>query len=253
MQSFPLEGIILKRKNFGEADRIITLFSKQMGKVSLVAKGIRRINSRRAGNVELLNRVKVYLVQTKGLPILTEAVSIQTFPNLKKNLTKVSLAYLVVELTDKFFPEEVENYSLFVLLVKTLTSLEESDGAAKAKQILTAFQIKLLNLAGYLPELYQCASCSEKLSSETNYFATELGGIVNYQCKNGSLMSRPVDKNSVKALRFFKEEGFEKTVKLSLPEATNDRLKEILTLYSEFILEKKLNSPSFFAEVEAVG
>jgi len=75
MRGFKTEGIVLKRRNFGEADRILTVFTKDRGKISVLAKGVRRITSRRAGNVELLNRVSIFLHQTRGMPILTEAVS----------------------------------------------------------------------------------------------------------------------------------------------------------------------------------
>lgn len=79
MHGIKVEGIILKRRNLGEADRILTVFSKNLGKISVLAKGVRRITSRRAGNVELLNRVSMYLHRAKSFLILTEAISLNTF------------------------------------------------------------------------------------------------------------------------------------------------------------------------------
>ncbi len=87
MSGFKTEGIVLKRRNFGEADRILTIFSKERGKITVLAKGVRRITSRRAGNVELLNRTVMYLHQGRGLPILTEATTLEPYQKIKEDLT----------------------------------------------------------------------------------------------------------------------------------------------------------------------
>ncbi|MBI2593599.1 DNA repair protein RecO, partial [Candidatus Daviesbacteria bacterium] len=79
MPSVAVEGIILKRTNFGEADRMLTVLTKNLGKITVIARGVRKITSRRAGNVELLNVVKLGLFKGKGYT-LTEAQSVQTFP-----------------------------------------------------------------------------------------------------------------------------------------------------------------------------
>ena len=96
MPGFKTEGIILKRRNFGEADRILTVFSLQRGKISVLAKGVRRITSRRAGNVELLNRVSMFLYPGKQFLILTEAESLETYPKLKGDLTLSTYAYHII-------------------------------------------------------------------------------------------------------------------------------------------------------------
>ena len=112
------KSIVLKRKNFGEADRILTVFTTHRGKISVLAKGVRRITSRRAGNVELLNRVSIFLHQTKGMPILTEAVSLDTYPKLKGNLKLSTVAFHIIELVDKLTAENQENRSLYTELVE---------------------------------------------------------------------------------------------------------------------------------------
>lgn len=145
MPGFKTEGIVLKRRNFGEADRILTVFTLQRGKLSIIAKGVRRITSRRAGNVELLNRVSLYLYQGKGMPILTEAESIQTFPNLKENLKLSTVAYHIIELVDKLTAESQENRILYEQLLQVLKRLEKNP-----RQILIrAFEVKILTLMGF--------------------------------------------------------------------------------------------------------
>lgn len=145
MRAFKTEGIILKRKNFGEADRILTVFTVSKGKVSVLARGVRKITSRRAGNIELLNRVQMYLHQGKNFLILTEASSINTFQKLKEDLTLSTYAYHILEATDKLTAENQENSLLYTDLVEVLNKLSE-----KPRQILVrAYEVKVLTHMGF--------------------------------------------------------------------------------------------------------
>lgn len=128
-----------------EADRILTVFSLQKGKISVLAKGVRRITSRRAGNVELLNRSILYLYQGKGMPILTEATTLDTYSKLKENLTLSTYAYHILELVDKLTAENQENRILYGYLMEVLQRL-----AKNARQILVrAFEVKILTNLGF--------------------------------------------------------------------------------------------------------
>jgi hypothetical protein len=145
MRAFKTEGIIIKRRDFGEADKILTAFTLHKGKVSIIAKGIRRIHSRRAGNVELLNRVQMFLYPGKQFLNLTEAVSLDTFQRLKEDLTLSTYAYHIIELIDKLTSENQENPILYTNLVEVLRRLE-----LKPRQILIrAFEVKILTLMGF--------------------------------------------------------------------------------------------------------
>lgn len=157
MQGIKVEGIILKRRNLGEADRILTVLSHQRGKITILAKGVRRITSRRSGNVELLNRVLMYLHQGKNFLILTEATSLDTYPKLKEDLTLSTYAFHIIELVDKFTAENIlspkdyfpggnqENQILYENLVNVLQRLSRNP-----RQILVrAFEVKILSLMGF--------------------------------------------------------------------------------------------------------
>ena len=145
MPVFTTEGIIVKRSNFGEADRILTVFSLQRGKITVLAKGVRRITSRRAGNVELLNRVQMYLYPGKNFLILTEATSLDTFQKLKEDLTLSTYAYHIIELVDKLTAENQENRDLYFHLVEVLKRLSKNP-----RQILIrAFEAKILTNLGF--------------------------------------------------------------------------------------------------------
>lgn len=145
MKAFKTEGVILKRRDFGEADRILTLFSLKEGKITVLAKGVRKVTSRRAGNIELLNRVIVYLHKGRDFYLLTEAESIETFRPLKENLTLSTYAYHLIELVDKLTAENQENRNVYNDLVEVLERLSK-----KPRQILVrAFEVKTLFNLGF--------------------------------------------------------------------------------------------------------
>lgn len=145
MRNFKTEGIILKRKNFGEADRILTVFTKKHGKIKVLAKGVRRITSRRGPNVELFNLVTLFIHKGRNFDILTEAQVQNTFPGIRKNLELIGLAYHVCELIDGLCPEHQLHSKVFDLLVKTLTELENN--------LIHEFEVELLIELGFLPPL----------------------------------------------------------------------------------------------------
>lgn len=146
MQGIKVEGIILKRRNLGEADRILTVFTYQKGKILSLAKGVRRISSRRSGNVELLNRVSLYLHQAKTFLILTEASSLDTYQKLKEDLTLSTYAFHIIELVDKLTAENQENRILYEQLVNVLQRLSRNP-----RQILIrAFEVKILSNLGFI-------------------------------------------------------------------------------------------------------
>ncbi len=144
MASITTEGIILKRNNFGEADRIITALTDRFGKIAIVARGVRRITSRRAGNVEILNRVSLHLFKGKNYT-LTEAQSLETFPVIKSQLTLSTIAFHLIELTDKILVDDSPNHQAYNLLLTALRFLE-----VNPRQIFVrAYEIKMLSLAGF--------------------------------------------------------------------------------------------------------
>jgi len=142
---YKTEGIILKRKNFGEADKILTIFSKHYGKIKVIAKGIRKITSKKAGILELFNHCKLVLAKGKDLDIITEAQVINSFSSWRKNLNKVGTAWYFCELVDKLIAEGQANKDLFELLKNYLENLSQKDNP----QFIRSFEEHLLNQLGF--------------------------------------------------------------------------------------------------------
>ncbi len=146
MRSFNVEGIIIKRRNFGDADRMLTVFTKYHGKIAIKATGVRKITSRRSSHVELLNHATLGLYKGNGFPVLTEAQTINSFAAIKNNLEKIGFAYHMCELIDGLCPEGQEQPAIFNLLVSSLADLSKSDELATT---IHGFEVELLTMLGY--------------------------------------------------------------------------------------------------------
>lgn len=145
MRSYRVEGIVIKRKNFGEADRILTVFTKQKGKIQLMAKGVRRITSKRSSHIELLNYCTIGVYEGRML-LLTEAECLNHHSDLKNDLRRAGYAFYICELVDGLLAEYQENREIFNLLSSTLFALEKSDSP---KELIKRFEEELLTLLGF--------------------------------------------------------------------------------------------------------
>ena len=144
---YKVEAIILKRRNVGETDRIITVFTKEYGKLRVIAKGIRRITSRRAPHLEIFNRATLLLHQGKTLDIVTEVMLLDGFQHIRSNLLLVNAGYYACELVDVLLPERQEHRDVFETFKNHLRQLDSS----KLYHQSEAFALSLLHSLGFLP------------------------------------------------------------------------------------------------------
>ena len=147
------EGIILRRRNLGEADRILTVLTRNKGKIQIKAPGVRKITSRRSPHIELLNFSELTLytarVSSNFLPTLTEARTIEDFSLIKDDLGKIGYAYYICELTSGLCPEREENGEIFFLLKATLHKLCDS---LDLKKVVKDFEREILSNLGFWSE-----------------------------------------------------------------------------------------------------
>lgn len=144
-RTYKTEGIILKRSNLGETDKLLTIFSKHYGKIRAIAKGVRKITSRKAGHLELFNHVLLFLNKGRNLDILTEAQVLNSFRSWRKNLKKVVIAYYFCELVDKLTPDEQANKEVFELLKIYLDKIS----TASLPELARSFEEELLDCLGF--------------------------------------------------------------------------------------------------------
>lgn len=151
MRSYTFEGIILKRLNIGEADKLVTFFTKEKGKITLKVRGLRKINSKRAGSLELFNLVKASAVRGRGLiDTLTEVQVLAHHGDWKNFLGKINLAYQLCEVIDKLLPDEEAHPQIFSLLSENLNQISylKNDWESQMRSWLIGLMVEL----GYWPQ-----------------------------------------------------------------------------------------------------
>lgn len=145
MSSYKTEAIILSRSNFGEADRLLTIFSKHYGRMKVLAKGVRKIISRKGGSLELFNHVALVLAKGKNLDIITEVEVRNSFRSWRQNLTRVGVAYYLAELVNRLTPEGQKNQLVFFYLGDFLGRLKKDP----LSQLIREFEESLLEESGF--------------------------------------------------------------------------------------------------------
>lgn len=238
------DAIVLKRGNWGEADRLLTLYTPYLGKFRVIAKGVRKPVSRKAGHLELLSHSNLLLARGRSLDIVTQAETISTFPNLRTELTKTGRAYYIIELIDRFTGEGIENYPLFDLLLQALTWLnDESD----IELIARFYELRLLEFVGYQPQLFRCVRCNDEIKPANNQFNAGEGGITCPRCSQESpeLSAQPISVNSLKVLRYMQIHTLEESYRLPLSSEIHRDLERIMLKYITYHLERNLKSVEF--------
>lgn len=141
---YRVTGIILKRINYGEADKMVVVFTKEYGKMKVVGKGARRLFSHRAPHLELFNLVSLFLAKGTVFDIITEAETIKNFAEWKKDLDKVRQAYLAVEILDLLCPEKQPHKEVYDIVISYLSNLNNLSQTNE-------FANRVLQELGYLP------------------------------------------------------------------------------------------------------
>jgi DNA repair protein RecO (recombination protein O) len=247
--SITVEAIVLKHADWGEADRILTLFTRQQGKIRALGKSVRKIRSRRAGHLEPFTHVTLQLAKSRDLPIITQAETIQAFAPLRESLVAIGHASYVIELLDKFTYEEGENLSLFTLLVKTFERLITP--GLDAQLVLRFYEIRLLDYTGFRPELTHCIACGTTIQPEDQFFLPGSGGVLCPRCgrETDARGAIPITKDALKYLRHLQRSAFTEAMRAHPGPEHAREMERILQGYLTYVLERGLNVPKFIREV----
>ena len=247
--SYRVEAIVLRHADWGEADRLITLYTREGAKFRVVAKGARRIKSRKAGHLEPFTRVTLQLAKSRSFPIVTQAETQDAYLPLRDNLLRTATASTVIELLDRFtYESEVENPTAFTLLADTLSRIATQPDPWVAVRY---YELQLLDLLGYRPQLVQCANCRTDIQPVDQYFSIVQGGILCPNCGRNLPGSQPVSMNVLKTLRHYQRSTYPRAAKWDPPPAVHQEVETLLQTYITYLLERELNSPIFLKQLKA--
>ncbi|MGQ9487600.1 MAG: DNA repair protein RecO [Armatimonadota bacterium] len=179
MPPVTVQAIVLRRRPLGEADKVLTLFTREMGKVSAIAKGARKPTSKLAGATETCVQARFHLAQGKTFWIVTQASVERARARLHRLLVNAAAAIYACELTDRLLEENVPDDDLFALLASTLDELEISEHPA---WILCRFENTVMLQQGYAPVLDTCTHCGARVDGDQIAFLPHTGGALCPAC-----------------------------------------------------------------------
>lgn len=244
------EAVVLRRLELGETDRILTLLTPSLGKLRVIAKGVRRPTSRRAGHLEPLTHCTLLVARGSNLDVVTQAQTVNAFLPLREDLTRIAYASYLAELVDRLTPEHAEAYQTFDLLTRTLRRL--SDGADPA---LTArfFEMALLSQMGFRPQLTRCASCQVPLEPADCWLAAHLGGVLCPECGRKDPSARTLPLGIFKLLRAIQREEWTLVNHVRLGTERRRELERALADLVAAALEREPRSAAVLHRIEKLA
>ncbi|MFA6981947.1 MAG: DNA repair protein RecO [Patescibacteria group bacterium] len=192
MKSYSLDCFVLRSVNYRDSDKIYTLYSKEVGKLSAMAKGVRKITSRRAGSLDTLNHVTIGVHESQSdFRFITETRLDESFENIKKDLKTSAYGYYISELIFKNVDENEKTEEHFNFILKTLRAInKEPENVSK---YVNFFEKNFMKLLGYQMSLDKCVFCGKRYESSWPEirFNYDLGGLCCGDCEGrGVLIKR---------------------------------------------------------------
>lgn len=233
------EAIILGRLDLGEADRILTIYTPHRGKFRVIAKGVRRPMSKMAPHVEHFSRCALMLAKGRELDVVTGAETIDAHLLLRTDLDAYGHASHLVEVLNRLTEDRQENEAAYDLLARSLHLLGEG---VDPFPVTRHYELAVLILLGFRPELYRCLGCNNDLTAVTNYFSSRMGGLLCPMCRGLDASGRPVSVNAQKYLRTLDRQGLAAAAKLRIAPDLRTELEQLFGAYLRHLAERDLTS-----------
>lgn len=236
------EAVVLRTRKFRETSVIATLYTRAFGKVSMIAKGARQRKGRFGSALQPMNFVKAvfYWKETKDLHLLSQCDLVEQFSGLSDNLERMAPALSIVELVDLVAHSEEENGPLFALLVDVLRALNSA--TKNTFLALYYFEMKLLDLLGFRPELRHCVECGRQLDEKALSAKGDLrlspNGLVCHSCAERGLGIESVKVASARVLQRLQElKDVQAALRIGLTPAVQHEVSAALRRYLEIHVE----------------
>ena len=234
-------AVIIRQRNLGEADRVIVLLTRERGKVSAVARGVRRARSKLAGSLQLFCHGRFLLAAGRSLDVITQVQLADTFLHLREDFARLAHASYICELVDVLTEEGAPDEAVYDLVVASLRAL---DGGSDAATVVRAFEVKLLTHLGYGPEVHTCVSCGAEVEGGEVGFSAPEGGILCHRCRQSQGVA-VIAPGAVRALRDMAELPMEELATRRLTAAVRQELERVMRAYVDFRVERPLRSAEF--------
>ena len=245
-----VEAVIISHRNYGEADRILRVFTPELGKITILAKGVRKSGSRKGPHIEPFTHSALVIAKGQNFWILTQADTIDLFPQITGSLYRTGLSAYILELADRLTVEDQPDSSIFRLIIDSIKQIDRStDPFVPA----CYYELQILQATGFKPELFHCVNCGSEIIQQDQYFSIIQGGVICPKCNHFQQDILPASQEVLKYLRYLQRSGFTKIANLNLSSDSKKEMRKILDAYVASITERKLNSPQFIKQMDELG
>lgn len=244
------DAVVLSRMALGEADRILTIFTPRFGKLRVVAKGVRRPTSRLGPHLEYFSKSALMLARGRDLDVVTSAETLDLHLNLRTDLAAFGHASHIAELLLRLTEDRQEQAEAFDLLTRSLKLL---DNQVDPFAVTRHFELALLGLLGYRPELYSCVVCRNPIGETPNRFIPARGGFACASCASGDSSGVVVSVNAQKYLRTIDRHGLAAAARLELSADLQTEVELFATTYLRFLAERDLHSLRIWHALDQTG
>lgn len=241
------EGIVIRSQDYGESNKIITLYTRDLGKIGIMARGAKKTKSRLTSVAQLFTygHYLFFKGSGKGMGTLSQGETIHSFRDLRHDLTKTAYAAYFAELLDKLVEEREPNPFLFQLFLLVLEYLDEGRDADILARL---FEIKLLVIGGYKPEVDQCVSCGK---AEGHFgFSVKEGGFLCDDCFPLDVNRLSVQPATLKILRLLYHFDIKRLGDIRVKPEIREELQKTLWLFMDYHTPLRLKSRQFLEQMK---
>lgn len=228
MDIVKIKGLVLRQAYSSEADKIITILAKDNGKKTISAKGARLPKSPFLAGTQPFCYCDFIIYNRKPIASLNQIEIIETFYNIRNDLTKLSYASYFMELAENSIMEEEASNELLELTLKTLQTLNKTE--KDFKLIARIYELRLMKILGYMPQLYECVNCGQKIENR-KYFNVYLGGILCDKCKTLNIKTLQLSLGAFSAIEYIMYSDLKKLFNFKVSSLVLEQITKISTNY----------------------
>ncbi|ASN05200.1 DNA repair protein RecO [Virgibacillus necropolis] len=240
-----IEGIVIKTQDYGESHKIITIFSKKIGKFSALARGAKKTKSRMAAVTQPFIHGEFFIYLSKGLSTIQQGEVINSNRTIREDIIKTAFAALIVELTDKLLDSDKPEYYIYDQLIKTIAWISEHEDADIP---IMMYELKLYKKGGFAPTVDRCVNCNRK--EDLVGFSIAEGGLLCNRCTSIDPQIIPLPETIAKLLRIFLEVGLEQVGTITIKEPNKQLLRKMLDAYYDQYGGYFLKSKKFLRQID---
>ncbi|HYF96354.1 MAG TPA: DNA repair protein RecO [Symbiobacteriaceae bacterium] len=248
MGVYNAEAIVLRTRDFDEADKILVMLTREEGKIQAVAKGARRPRGRYAAAAQIFTQVKASLYHGRNLDTLSQVEIVESFRHLREDLLRMAYGSYICELMDEMLREKQRYESTYLLLLTTLHLLNEPDLPPEPTR--RAYELKLFSILGFRPSFEECVACNKPLGpGPVVRFAPALGGVLCPTCPAEGEVVHRLSRGTLETMKRLLDGDIRKAYMVRIAADMAGEIDRAIADYIKVRTERPLKSKEFLDEL----